>query len=86
MRENELPELKNLEKEIIPCDVPVEWNGNVTNEIRTEIWCNQGGPDTSAGKVNILLQAHISRAYIEDFALVSDTAYAAQVSSSHMSA
>lgn len=30
-------------------------------------------------KVDILLQAYISNAYIEDFALVSDSAYAAQV-------
>ncbi|KAG9002686.1 hypothetical protein FRB94_003721 [Tulasnella sp. JGI-2019a] len=59
VRENELPELKKLEKEIIPCDV-------------------KGGTDSSQGKVNILLQAHISKAYVEDFALVSDMAYAAQ--------
>ncbi|KAF8592674.1 Sec63-domain-containing protein [Ramaria rubella] len=38
----------------------------------------KGGTDTSQGKVNILLQGYISRAYIEDFALVSDTAYVAQ--------
>lgn len=37
-----------------------------------------GGASTSAGKVNILLQAHISRTFIEDFALVSDSAYVAQ--------
>ena len=30
-------------------------------------------------KVNILLQGYISNAYVEDFVLVSDTAYAAQV-------
>ena len=30
------------------------------------------------GKVNILLQAHISKVFIEDFALVSDSAYVAQ--------
>ncbi|KAF8897419.1 Sec63 Brl domain-containing protein [Infundibulicybe gibba] len=36
------------------------------------------GTDTSQGKVNILLQGFISREIIEDFALVSDTAYAAQ--------
>ncbi|KAF8309549.1 Sec63-domain-containing protein [Clavulina sp. PMI_390] len=36
------------------------------------------GTDTSKGKVNILLQGYISNAYVEDFALVSDTAYAAQ--------
>ncbi|ORX62001.1 Sec63-domain-containing protein [Hesseltinella vesiculosa] len=38
----------------------------------------KGGPDTTHGKVNILLQTYISNAYIEDFALVSDCAYVAQ--------
>jgi len=38
----------------------------------------QGGTDTSQGKVNILLQAYISGYHAEDFALVSDTMYAAQ--------
>lgn len=37
-----------------------------------------GGSDSSAGKVNILLQAYISKAYVEDFALVSDMGYVAQ--------
>jgi antiviral helicase SLH1 len=34
--------------------------------------------DTSQGKVNILLQSYISRRILDDFALVSDMAYAAQ--------
>lgn len=38
----------------------------------------KGGTDSSAGKVNVLLQAYISRAYIDDFALVSDTGYVSQ--------
>ncbi|KAJ3550589.1 hypothetical protein NM688_g5040 [Phlebia brevispora] len=38
----------------------------------------KGGTDTSQGKVNILLQAYISGYRPEDFALVSDQAYAAQ--------
>ncbi|KAF9451641.1 Sec63-domain-containing protein [Macrolepiota fuliginosa MF-IS2] len=38
----------------------------------------KGGVDTTQGKVNILLQAYISREIIEDFALVSDMAYVAQ--------
>lgn len=38
----------------------------------------KGGTDTSQGKVNILLQAYISRYRPEDFALVSDQSYAAQ--------
>ncbi|KAJ3042101.1 activating signal cointegrator 1 complex subunit [Rhizophlyctis rosea] len=38
----------------------------------------KGSVDTNYGKTNILLQSYISRAHIEDFALVSDTAYVAQ--------
>ena len=38
----------------------------------------KGGIDTSAVKANILLQSYISRARLEDFALVSDSAYVAQ--------
>ncbi|KAF9222108.1 Sec63-domain-containing protein [Gyrodon lividus] len=38
----------------------------------------RGGTDTSQGKVNILLQSFITQLPIQDFALVSDTAYAAQ--------
>jgi antiviral helicase SLH1 len=59
VRENEVPELQALMKDVIPCQV-------------------KGGTDTTPGKVNILLQAYICRAHIEDFALVSDTAYVAQ--------
>lgn len=36
-----------------------------------------GGLETSAGKVNILLQAYISRVFVDDFALASDSAYVA---------
>ena len=59
MRENEIPELRQMMDTVAPCQV-------------------QGGTETSAGKVNVLLQAYISKAYVEDFALVSDTAYVAQ--------
>ncbi|KAJ3300578.1 activating signal cointegrator 1 complex subunit [Borealophlyctis nickersoniae] len=38
----------------------------------------RGSVDTNYGKTNILLQSYVSRAHIEDFALVSDTAYVAQ--------
>lgn len=37
-----------------------------------------GGIETSPGKVSILLQAHISRDFVDDFALASDTSYVAQ--------
>ncbi|ORY31658.1 Sec63 Brl domain-domain-containing protein [Naematelia encephala] len=36
------------------------------------------GTTSKQGKVNILLQAYISKVFIEDFALVSDSAYVAQ--------
>lgn len=38
----------------------------------------QGGVGTTAGKVNVLLQAYISRLYIDDFALISDSGYVVQ--------
>lgn len=38
----------------------------------------EGGNDQAYAKTNILLQSYISRAHVEDFALVSDTAYVAQ--------
>ncbi|KAF2747356.1 Sec63-domain-containing protein [Sporormia fimetaria CBS 119925] len=38
----------------------------------------KGGVDTPHGKTNVLLQAHISRARLEDFTLVSDTNYISQ--------
>ncbi|KAH9482395.1 Putative helicase mug81 [Psilocybe cubensis] len=48
-------------------------------EIMERVPCEvKGGTDTSAGKVNILLQGYISREMVEDFALVSDMAYVAQ--------
>lgn len=37
-----------------------------------------GTIDQSYAKTNVLLQSYISRAHVEDFALVSDTAYVAQ--------
>ena len=38
----------------------------------------KGGIDQASTKTNILLQSYISRASVEDFALVSDSAYVAQ--------
>ncbi|KAI9848594.1 MAG: hypothetical protein M1837_007263 [Sclerophora amabilis] len=43
------------------------------------VYCQvEGGNDQSHAKTNILLQSYISRARLEDFALVSDSAYVAQ--------
>ena len=38
----------------------------------------KGGSASSTGKTNVLLQSYISRAKVEDFALISDTNYVAQ--------
>ena len=43
--------------------------------VRCEV---EGGNDVAHAKTNILLQSYISRAHLEDFALVSDSAYVAQ--------
>ncbi|KAI9760134.1 MAG: hypothetical protein M4579_001854 [Chaenotheca gracillima] len=43
------------------------------------VYCEvEGGNDQAHAKTNILLQSYISRARLEDFALVSDSAYVAQ--------
>ncbi|KAJ3352530.1 activating signal cointegrator 1 complex subunit [Entophlyctis luteolus] len=47
--------------------------------LKNSSYCDvKGGTDTVHGKTNILLQSYISRATINDFALVSDCAYVAQ--------
>ena len=43
-----------------------------------------GGCENGYGKVNILLQAYISRTFMESFSLVSDQAYVAQVCQSYL--
>jgi len=44
-----------------------------------------GGSENSYGKVNILLQTHISQGRIDNFSLVSDQAYVAQVMTDFLS-
>lgn len=39
-----------------------------------------GGVENTYGKVNILMQAFVSRQSVDSFSLVSDQAYVAQVS------
>lgn len=75
VRENEVKELEQL-MEAIPCDVKV--GTSVRRFTFRGVIVFQGGTDTSAGKVNILLQAYISGYRPVDFALVSDQSYAAQ--------
>jgi antiviral helicase SLH1 len=74
VRESEAKELEQL-MERIPCDVRVSVHFVPCN---LSLHISQGGTDTSQGKVNILLQAYISKELVDDFALVSDMAYAAQ--------
>lgn len=38
-----------------------------------------GGCENTHGKVNILLQAHVSRSRLDSFSLISDSAYVVQV-------
>lgn len=38
-----------------------------------------GGSENTHGKVNILFQTYISRAYLNSFSLISDQAYVVQV-------
>ena len=58
VRDDEIPELKALERE---CRLRVK-----------------GGPTNPHGKVNILLQTHISRMRVETFSLISDLHYVSQ--------
>lgn len=60
----------------------VQIRENELPELRTlleRVPCQiEGGITANTGKVNCLLQTYISRHFVEDFALVSDTAYIAQ--------
>ena len=43
--------------------------------------CDVDSLDSFSGKANVLLQSFVSRSYLDDFALISDTAYVSQNSS-----
>ncbi|KAK7061615.1 putative helicase mug81 [Favolaschia claudopus] len=82
VRESELKELKLL-LDVVPCDVKGVTNISEAQGTNKPPRDNSKDPVndfevSSQGKVNILLQAVISRQPVEDFALVSDSAYAAQ--------
>ncbi|KAF5387927.1 hypothetical protein D9615_000311 [Tricholomella constricta] len=56
-----------------------ESEGKELEQLMSRVPCDvKGGADTNQGKVNILLQGAISREMVEDFALISDMAYAMQ--------
>jgi antiviral helicase SLH1 len=74
-RENEAQELHRLKLEATACEVEerkiVPKGSKEDNQKEQKVIENHA-------KVNILLQSYISRARLEDFALVSDSAYVAQ--------
>ncbi|KAH0845004.1 hypothetical protein AYO21_04074 [Fonsecaea monophora] len=72
-RENEAQELHRLRKEAVMCEIEdpkIASKGSEDEKERKVI--------ENHAKTNILLQSYISRAKLEDFALVSDLAYVAQ--------
>ncbi|KAI9467219.1 Sec63-domain-containing protein [Lactarius psammicola] len=84
VRENETKELAQL-LEIAPCNVKNAFE-NSSGKVRISGEASRNKPEkandeplfTRQGKVNVLLQGYISRAVVEDFALVSDMQYVAQ--------
>ena len=71
-RENESQELQRLKESSAPCQV---------EDRKSEqdfVGGKEGKVIENHAKTNILLQSYISRAHMEDFALVSDTSYVAQ--------
>lgn len=51
-------------------------------DLLTEAGCEMrvpGGKENTHGKVNILLQAYVSKSPVDSFSLISDMAYVAQV-------
>ena len=59
-------------EQIIPRDNEVQELKKMEEKVPCQI---VGACESSAGKANLLLQAYISRLYIDDFALVSDSGY-----------
>ncbi|OQV03667.1 Helicase conserved domain-containing protein isoform 2 [Cladophialophora immunda] len=72
-RDNEALELHRLRQEAVVCEIEDRKSGPKSSEEEKE----QKVIENHA-KTNILLQSYISRAKLEDFALVSDLAYVAQ--------
>ena len=74
-RDNEAKELQRLRDESVPCEVE-------DPKFKVQGWNTEEAKENkiieSHTKTNILLQSYISRAQLEDFALVSDSAYVAQ--------
>lgn len=62
-------------EQILPRDNEVQELKRLEQKAPCEV---KGACETSAGKTSVLLQAYISREYIDDFALVSDAGYVSQ--------
>ena len=74
-RDNEAQELDRLKQESVPCEVDDKKSKMRSNSAAD---AKENKVIENHAKTNILLQSYISRARIEDFALVSDSAYVAQ--------
>ncbi|EXJ80853.1 hypothetical protein A1O3_07139 [Capronia epimyces CBS 606.96] len=72
-RENEAQELHRLRQEAVACEVEERRDTPQSSKDEKEKRVIE-----NHAKTNILLQSHISRAKLEDFALASDLAYVAQ--------
>ena len=89
IRDSDSLELERLKNEACPCQIPqakkkesstakVKETGPEDKRFGKGGKADERNVVTSQGKVNILLQSYISKARIEDFALVSDSGYVAQ--------
>ena len=79
MGEAEALEMLSMSTEFDNLKVRQEETFEMKKLLERECVCQvKAGIDSSSGKANILLQSYISRSYIDDFALVSDTNYVAQ--------
>ena len=79
MMETEALEMLSMATEFENLRVRQEEKFEMKRLLDRECVCSvKAGIETSSGKANILLQAYISRAFVEDFALSSDTNFVAQ--------
>ncbi|KNE71806.1 hypothetical protein AMAG_16111 [Allomyces macrogynus ATCC 38327] len=80
LRESEVKELSKLLAQYCPCQIRRTQRVKATISGENNVGGNvkEVAVTDSATKINILLQSYISRAPLEDFALISDTMFVAQ--------
>ncbi|KAI9206036.1 Sec63 Brl domain-containing protein [Polychytrium aggregatum] len=78
MTEADVLSMISLSSEFDNIKVREEEGGEMKALEHQSVCVAKGGTENSHGKTNILLQSYISRIPIQDFALVSDSAYVAQ--------